>query len=115
LLRAENRFNDGLTLRSQAQVFLREEIYEAPLGALGFGICHDCSIPVGGSVRQRRQRALARNGNISIMSTSNVARFLRPHPSPLLGVRRTVTFEYSKLFRGSGKCAINRVQRRISR
>jgi hypothetical protein len=33
-----------LTLRSQAQVFLREEIYEAPLGALGFIVCHDCSI-----------------------------------------------------------------------
>jgi hypothetical protein len=35
-----------LTLRSQAQIFLREEIYEAPLGALGFSVCHDCSIRV---------------------------------------------------------------------
>ena len=44
LLGAENGFNDGLTLRSQAQVFLREEINEAPLRALGFSICHDFSI-----------------------------------------------------------------------
>jgi len=46
LLGAENRFNNGLALGSQPQIFLREEINEPPLRAFGFSICHDCSIAV---------------------------------------------------------------------
>lgn len=46
LLSAEYRLNDCVPLRRKAQVFLRQEINEAPFRALGFSICHACSISV---------------------------------------------------------------------
>lgn len=53
LLRAENRFNNGMTLGCQPQVLLRQKVYKPPLRALGIGFCHHFSIRQSNRPSQR--------------------------------------------------------------